>query len=98
METSTDKISTLRKQILEYCIHNRDMIIDFDSLNDEDRDHIYDIAASIVLTRDNILMGGGFVKSVIANDLHLSVGYADSICIRALKLFVNINLYLKIKM
>jgi len=81
------------KKATEYCIENRDAVVDWDMLHDDDREHIYNIAASIMMTRDNYLQGGGFVQNIIKNDLEKAVCSADHICIRALKLFVFVKLY-----
>jgi hypothetical protein len=56
-----------------------------------ERRHIVDIAASIIMTRDNILQGGGFVEAIIANNLSQAISRADSTCIRALKFFVMVK-------
>lgn len=79
------------KKATEYCIENRDAVVDWDMLHDDDREHIYNIAASIMMTRDEYLQGGGFVKSIIENDLGVAASSADHICLRALKLFVLVK-------
>lgn len=77
----------------EYCIANRDAVIDWDTLSDDDREHIYSIAASVMMARDNYCDGGGFVQGIVANDLRVAVCSADHICIRALKLFVFVKMW-----
>lgn len=58
----------------------------------EDADHIIDIAASIMMTRDiENYKGGSFVNAVVNNDLTNAVSRADSVCIRNLKLFTYIK-------
>lgn len=56
-----------------------------------EKDHIRQICASIMMTRDKILNGGSFVKAIVSNDLQRAVSYADSICIKHLKLFVEVK-------
>lgn len=77
----------------KYCIDNQEAVVDWNMLPDNDKQHIFDIAASIMMTRDNYCPGGGFVQNVIKNDLRAAVCSADHICIRALKLFVFVNQY-----
>lgn len=49
-------------------------------------DHIIDIIISVMMTRDNVLEGGGFVQAICKNDLRNAVGRADGECIKHLKL------------
>lgn len=56
-----------------------------------ERRHIVDIAASIIMTRDNLLQGGSFVQSVIDNKLDQAISRADSTCIKALKFFIMVK-------
>ena len=49
-------------------------------------EHIIDIIISVMLTRDGIMQGGGFVQAICQNDLRNAVGRADSDCIKHLKL------------
>lgn len=56
--------------------------------DDENRTHIVSIAASVMMTRDKILIGGGFVQAVIADKLGKSIQMADSVCKRNLDFFV----------
>ena len=55
---------------------------------DKDKEHVCDIAASVMMTRDNVLLGGSFVQAVVDNNLEKAVNRADSICIRNLVFFV----------
>ena len=59
----------------------------------EDKDHVCDIAASVMMTRDNVLIGGSFVRAVIDNNLEQAVNRADSVCIRNLVFFVYCRNY-----
>jgi hypothetical protein len=49
-------------------------------------DHIIDVIISVMMTRDDVLQGGGFVQAICQNDLRNAVGRADSDCIKHLKL------------
>lgn len=55
---------------------------------ENDIDHICGIAASVMMTRDNVLMGGSFVTAVVENDLDSAVERADSVCAQHLPFFV----------
>ena len=48
--------------------------------------HIIDIIISVMMHRDGIQSGGGFVTSVCNNDLIGAISRADSECIKHLKL------------
>lgn len=54
----------------------------------ETSNHIIDIMASVMMTRDNFLQGGGFVQAVIDNDLYLAISRGDKECQKNLKLIV----------
>lgn len=62
-------------------------------LSPEDFDHVAQIAASVMMTRDNYLLGGSFVQSVVNNDLEQVINRADNTCIRAIKFFVYVKNY-----
>lgn len=53
--------------------------------------HIIDIAASVIMTRDGILPGGNFAQAIVNNDLNQAVGRADDECIKYLRFFVAIK-------
>lgn len=56
--------------------------------------HIISIIASVMMTRDGVgYEGGGFVKSVIANDLFRAISSADAECYLNLKVIVAANQY-----
>jgi hypothetical protein len=57
-------------------------------------EHIISIVASVMMTRDKRgLPGGGFVQSVVANDLFSAVSRADNNCYANLKVIVAANQY-----
>jgi hypothetical protein len=55
----------------------------------DDESHIIHIAASIMMTRDNVLRGGSFVCAVIDNDLDSAISRADSTCLKHMGFFVH---------
>lgn len=50
--------------------------------------HIIDIMASVMMTRDGFLKGGGFVESIVNNDLYGAINKGDRECLQHLKLIV----------
>ena len=61
----------------------------------KDADHIRSIGRSIMLHRDGILTGGGFVTAVCANDLDGAIQKADSVCWNNLPFFVHCKLHVR---
>lgn len=53
--------------------------------------HIINIMTSIMMTRDNVLSGGSFVKSVVDNKLYETINNADRECYEHLKLLLLTN-------
>lgn len=53
-----------------------------------DHNHIINIARSVMMTRDKIMMGGSFVTAVVENNLDSAVERADSVCAQHLAFFV----------
>ncbi len=53
-----------------------------------DTSHIINIGRSVMMHRDGVLLGGGFVSAVCANDLTSAVQKADSVCQQHLPFFV----------
>jgi hypothetical protein len=41
---------------------------------------------SVMMTRDNVLQGGGFVQAVVANNLKESISRADTECGKHLRI------------
>jgi hypothetical protein len=44
-----------------------------------------------MMTRDNYMMGGGFVQAVVENDLEQAISRADGTAIKGLKTFTVIK-------
>jgi hypothetical protein len=61
---------------------------------DVDNEHIISIIASVMMTRDKKgLIGGGFVKAVVSNDLFRAISNADVTCLNHIKVIVAANQY-----
>lgn len=59
-----------------------------------DNEHVIQIIASVMMTRDKRgISGGGFVQSVVANDLFNAINKADITCQNHLKVIVAANQY-----
>lgn len=56
------------------------------SYGEEPSDHIINVMASAMMTRDNVLQGGGFVQAVVANNLAEAISRADSECVKNLRI------------
>ena len=54
--------------------------------NEEVSEHIIDVMISVMMTRDNVLQGGGFVQAVVANNLKESISRADTECGKHLRI------------
>ena len=43
-------------------------------------DHIVDVIVSVMMHRDDVMRGGGFVEAICNNDLRGAIGRADGDC------------------
>jgi hypothetical protein len=57
-------------------------------MTEDEFSHVCDLASSVLLTRDGVMLGGSFVRAIVDNDLNGAVGRADATAIKALKAFV----------
>ena len=74
----------------QYQIAAEEFALEYDVTNP----HIINIIASVMMTRDGKgLQGGGFVQSVVNNDLFGTVSKADFECYNNLKVIVAANQY-----
>jgi hypothetical protein len=80
----------MEKQILTNELYDKyvQTAKDFAKLYNVESDHVIQIIASVMLHRDNLRPGGGFVESVVNNDLFMAVGKADPTCFANLKVIV----------
>ena len=60
-------------------------------------EHIIDVMASVMMTRDNVQQGGSFVQSVVKNDLFGAISRADSECLANIKIIVLANQFAHIR-
>jgi hypothetical protein len=51
-------------------------------------EHVINVIASVMMTRDNVLQGGHFAQAVVNNNLRDAVSRADEDVLRELKLIV----------
>lgn len=49
-------------------------------------EHIIDVMASVMMTRDGFQMGGSFVTAVVNNKLYEAIGRADNDCLNNIKI------------
>ena len=57
--------------------------------------HIANVAASVMMTRDKVLPGGGFAQAIVSNDLHGAFARADSIIVRSIRFMVHVMYYVR---
>ena len=60
-------------------------------------DHLVSLAASVMMTRDSVMMGGGFVQSIIDNNLSEAIGRADNTALKGLKALVMTKMWCHLK-
>jgi hypothetical protein len=54
----------------------------------EPSQHIIEVMASAMMTRDNVMQGGSFVQAVVKNDLAQAISFADASCLANIKIIV----------
>ncbi len=64
---------------------------------EEPSNHIIDVMASVMMTRDGVMSGGSFVHSILENDLFGAINRGDTECIKYLKLIVATKHYCHLK-
>jgi hypothetical protein len=85
-----DLINKYQAAATEYMKRNREYA-GLTDLNDDEFIHACQLAKSVMMTRDNVLTGGGFVSAVIHNDLESAIGRADATATKALKALVLVK-------
>jgi hypothetical protein len=85
-----DYHNVARMMFLKY---GKDMI--FGDLTEKDMNHIIQVGASVMMTRDKFLQGGSFVQSIVNNDLQGAVNRADSVMRRSLVFMVYLNSHVR---
>ena len=78
-----------------YSLHilnqNKNFILNWNDINADEIVHRAQIGASILMTKDNFLKGGGFVKAVLNNDLKGVFDRADNTLLRAIRFLVHMR-------
>jgi hypothetical protein len=69
----------------------------YQNLSEAEQQHIADIAASVMMTRDNVMMGGGFAHSIVGNDLRGAFDRADSTIVLAIRFMVYVMHHVQIE-
>jgi hypothetical protein len=70
-----------KKDFFIPCYHN---------LSESDFHHIANIAASVMMTRDKIMPGGGFAQAIVNNDLKAAFDRADSVIVNAIRFMIYV--------
>ena len=61
-----------------------------------DHDHIINIARSVMMHRDGVMLGGSFVTAINENDLDATISRADSVCAQNIPFFVHCKRFINI--
>lgn len=61
------------------------------SFTEDELSHIYQIGASILMTKHGFQQGGHFVQAVVANKMSNAFNRADSTMIRAMRIMSYVN-------
>jgi hypothetical protein len=54
----------------------------------EPTQHIIEVMASAMMTRDNVMQGGSFVQAVVKNNLEEAISTADASCLANIRIIV----------
>jgi hypothetical protein len=83
--------ASIVKGIVENFFEENSKYTGLDNMNTEDKQHVIQIGTSILCTKWEIgYQGGGFVQSVVDNDLNGAISKADGTSMRALKFFCQL--------
>ena len=58
------------------------------SYGEEPSQHIIEVMASAMMTRDNVMQGGSFVQAVVKNNLAQAISTADADCLANIRIIV----------
>ena len=85
-----EQIEVVRK-LVEDSFSENSHYTGLSSLDEQSKDHIINIGTSILCTKWEVgYKGGGFVQSVVSNDLMGAVGNADGTSLKGLKFFLQL--------
>jgi hypothetical protein len=83
--------ASIVKGIVENYFEENSQYTGLDSLDEESKSHVIQIGTSILCTKWKIgYEGGGFVQSVVDNDLSGAIARADGTSMKALKFFCQL--------
>jgi hypothetical protein len=68
-----------------------------DSFDENELNHVIDIVASIYMTQYRYRIGGGFVQTVLDNNLSGAFSRADTIMLKAMRIVVYAREYGEVK-
>ena len=85
-----EQIENIKSQVQAYFNKNAYLYVnDFDSMSEENKNHIVNIGTSIICTQHKIgYAGGSFVQSIVNNDLKGSFGNADGTNLKAIRFYL----------
>ena len=69
----------------------------YERFTPEEKEHIIGIAASVMMDRDRVMMGGGFANAIVNNDLFGAFSRADSTIVKAIRFMVYVMNYVRIE-
>jgi hypothetical protein len=83
-------MENIKSQVQAYFDKNAHLYVnDFESMSEENKNHIVNIGTSIICTRHNIgYAGGSFVQSIVNNDLRGAFANADGTNIKAIRFYL----------
>lgn len=91
MNSTMDKINAYRMAARGYMTVNFPDDVMRKEYGINDVEHIKDLAASVILTRDRLMLGGSFVRAVVEGNLDDAIGRADTEAAKALKILVTVK-------
>ena len=87
----------VEKTVDKYVDENLSIVIDHRNLMEPQIFLIKHTAVDIILRRDYGWGGGRFAKAIVDDKLSHAIEHADNLCLRSLKLFVLIKLWVSSK-
>ena len=83
-------MENIKSQVQAYFDKNAHLYVnDFDSMSEENKNHILNIGTSIICTQHNIgYAGGSFVQSIVNNDLRGAFANADGTNLKAIRFYL----------
>lgn len=86
-----DTVNAYRQAAKEYLAKNFPDDTMREQFGIRDVEHIKDLAGSVLLTRDRIMLGGSFVRAVVDGDLETAIARADYEASKSLKILVTVK-------